>query len=263
MKKNRLFLIIFGGMLVMSCNRPEANYEGVLMTDYGRNGIKDFNVVTGAQGPLGPGSELYQVPMWEQKGKNVRPVGIAAKDAGIFTCDPEYTYQAIRGKGPEIIFSYKHLGANDGDEFFNNIEHNVLNKMVYDAFRVEARKYSTDSLMNNMADYENKVELKLTAMFASKFFKLNTLTSGLIPPRSMAAAIEARNNAVQKANQVRNEIETSKLLLEKSRIDAETNRVKSAGLTKEVLQQQYIEAIRNTRNKIIITDGKTPIILGQ
>ena len=33
------------------------------MTDYGRNGIESFKTVTGAQGPLGPGSELYQVPM--------------------------------------------------------------------------------------------------------------------------------------------------------------------------------------------------------
>ena len=50
--------------------------------------------------------------------------------------------------------------------------------------------------------------------------------------------------------------------LQKARIDAETDRVKSAGLTKEVLQEKWIEAIRNTNNKVIITDGKTPIILG-
>jgi hypothetical protein len=34
-------------------------------------------------------------------------------------------------------------------------------------------------------------------------------------------------------------------MLEKAKIDAETNRMKSSGLTKEVLQQQYIE-VRNT-----------------
>jgi hypothetical protein len=37
------------------------------------------------------------------------------------------------------------------------------------------------------------------------------------------------------------------MYLEKAKIDAETNRMKSSGLTKEVLQQQYIEAIRNTQ----------------
>lgn len=33
---------------LVSCNRPEPNYEGVLMTEYGRNGINSFKVVTGA-----------------------------------------------------------------------------------------------------------------------------------------------------------------------------------------------------------------------
>lgn len=261
MKKSNLLGVLAIGVIFMSCNRPESNYEGVLMTDYGRSGIKDFAVVTGAQGPLGPGTELYQVPMWEQKGQEIRKVTISAKDGGLFVVDPEYTYNAIRGKGPEIIYSYKHLGANDSEAFFDNIEHNVLNKMVYDVFRVEARKYSTDSLMNNMDSYENKVETRLRKMFADKFFALGVLTSGLTPPKSMARAIENRNNAIQKANQVRNEIETSKLLLEKARIDAETDRVKSAGLTKEILTEQYIEAIRNGRNVKIITDGKTPIIV--
>ena len=46
-------------------------------------------------------------------------------------------------------------------------------------------------------------------------------------------------------------------------IDAETNKVQSGGLTREVLTQQYIEMLRNSKNKVIITDGKTPIILGQ
>jgi hypothetical protein len=60
-------LIAIAFLALTSCNRPEPNYEGVLMTDYGRNGLESFKVVTGAQGPLLPGSELYQVPMFEQK----------------------------------------------------------------------------------------------------------------------------------------------------------------------------------------------------
>ena len=257
--KNILLSILSIGALI-SCNRPEPNYEGVLMTDYGRNGIESFTVVTGAQGPLGPGSELYQVPMFEQK-SDVDAVQVSARDAGMFTVDPAYTYQVTRTKGPSIILNYKHLGTGEG--FLDNVEDNVLDKLAIDAYREEARNYTTDSLMNNLASFEKNVEEKLRIKFTTKFFTLNTLTSGLTPPKSMADAIEKRNNAIQKANEVRNELETSKMLLEKARIDAETNRVQSSGLTKEVLQQQWIEAIRNTRNKVIITDGKTPIIIGQ
>ena len=52
------------------------------------------------------------------------------------------------------------------------------------------------------------------------------------------------------------------MLLEKAKIDAETNKVQSAGLTREILMQQYIEMLKTTNNKVIITDGKTPVILG-
>lgn len=256
--KKQLYLAALLSVSIISCNRPEPNYEGVLMTDYGRNGIESFKVVTGAQGPLWPGSELYEVPMFEDKG-DCDPVKVSARDAGIFTVDPSYTYQASRGKGPNIILSYKHLGT--GDAFFDNIEVNVLNKIVTDAFREKARFYTTDSLMNNLGQFETEVEDDLKAKFSGKFFQLNTLTSGLTPPESMAKAIEARNNAIQKANEVRNQLETSKMLLEKARIDAETNRVQSSGLTREVLTQQWIEAIKTTNNKVIITDGKTPVIL--
>lgn len=258
-KSKQIFAIVLVIATMVSCNRPEPNYEGVLMTDYGRNGIESFKTVTGAQGILGPGSELYQVPMFEEKG-DCEPVRVSAKDAGVFTVDPSYTYQATRGKGPNIVLSYKHLGA-DGN-FFNNIEVSVLNKIVVDAFREKARFYTTDSLMNNLGQFETDVETDLKQKFSSKYFTLNTLTSGLTPPESMAKAIEARNNAVQQANQVKNQLETSKMLLEKAKIDAETNKVQSGGLTREVLQQQWIEAIRNSNNKVIITDGRTPIILG-
>ena len=255
----QIFAILLVIASITACNRPEPNYEGVLMTDYGRNGIESFKVVTGAQGILGPGSELYQVPMFEQKA-DCDPVSISAKDAGIFTVDPSYTFTATRGKGPQLILNYKHLGT--GDSFLISISDNVLDKLVTDAYRETSRDYSTDSLMNNLGSFEKAVEDTLRLRFSKRGFTLNTLTSGLTPPESMAKAIEARNNAIQKANEVKNQLETSKMLLEKAKIDAETNRAQSVGLTKEVLQQQWIEAIRNSQNKVIITDGRTPIILG-
>lgn len=256
----KLIIISLALVALTSCNRPEPNYEGVLMTDYGRNGLESFKIVTGAQGILGPGSKLYQVPMFEQMA-DCKAVKVSARDAGIFTVDPSYTYNATRGKSPFIILNYKHLGT--GETFLDNIEENTLNKLVTDSYREISRNYTTDSLMNHLGSFEKSVEDTLRKKFKTKGFTLNTLTSGLTPPKSMANAIEERNNAIQKANQVKNELETSKMYLEKAKIDAETNRMKSSGLTKEVLQQQWIQAIKTSKNRVIITDGRTPIILGQ
>jgi regulator of protease activity HflC (stomatin/prohibitin superfamily) len=257
MKKVFVFLSI--ATLIVACNPVQPNFEGVLMKNYGRNGYSDFALVTGNQGILGPGTELYQVPMYEQTA-DPQSVAITAKDAGVFEVDPMYTYEAIRGKGVDIVFNYKHTQLNDG---LDNFENMVLSPVVINSYREEARNYTTDSLMNNLNAFEQGVQTRLAKEFETKFFKLNSLTSGLKPPSSMAQAVENRNNAKQYAEQVKNELEVARMQLEKARIEADRNNVESSGLTREILQARWIEAIRNTNNKVIVTDGKTPIILNQ
>lgn len=242
------------------CNRPEPNFEGVLMQNCGKNGLSDFTVVTGSQGVLGPCSELYQVPMFEQRG-DPDELGVTSNDGGYFKIDPMYTYNAIRGTGPSIILNYKHTGVSDPATMMDNIESIILNPLVLNAYREEARNFSTDSLLRNLAKFEQQVETRLKSEFKTKFFALNQLSSGLKPPESMIKAIERRNNAIQEAEQVRNELEVSRMQLEKAKIEAEANRQRTQGLSKEVLQEKWIEAIRNTQNKVIITDGKTPVII--
>ena len=262
--KNSISFIVISFIVFLTgctgCNRVKPNYEGVLMENYGRNGKSDFKLVTGSQGVLMPGSELYNVPMWEQKADPTE-VEITARDAGFFTVDPTYTYQTIRGRGVDVIFNYRHVGVDDADGMMDNIEAQILNPIVINAYREEARNFTTDSLMNHLNDFEAAVERRLRKEFEAKFFGINSLTSGLKPPSSMVSAIEKRNNAIQQAEQVKNELEVSRMQLEKAKIEAEANRVKAAGLEPRVLQEQWIEAIRTTQNKVIITDGKTPVIL--
>lgn len=255
--------VVVASLGLSSCgmNRVEPNYEGVLMQNYGRNGKTDFKAVSGAQGILGPGSELYQVPMFEQKADPAE-VSVTAKDAGYFSVDPTYSYQPLRGKGIEIVFNYKHIGISETD-FMDKLEANILNPIVLNAYREQARNYSTDSLMNNLNGFESSVESRLQREFEAKGFSITTLSSGLKPPQSMIDAVERRNNAIQQAEQVRNELVVAQMNLEKAKIDAEANRVRTTGLSNANLQEQYIEMLRTTSNKVIITDGKTPVMLSQ
>jgi len=115
--------------------------------------------------------------------------------------------------------------------------------------------------MNNLNSFEILVEDKVKKDFNGKFMFLENLTSGLLPPASMGKAIEDRNNAVQKANQIENEIRVAKMEQEKAKIEAETNNIKAAGLNDKILTEKWIYAIRYSTNKVIITDGKTPIML--
>ena len=67
MKKHLTILAL--AVLLTACSRVEPNQAGVLMENYGRNGKADFSIVTGRVWTIAPGTELYQVPLWEQRGK--------------------------------------------------------------------------------------------------------------------------------------------------------------------------------------------------
>jgi hypothetical protein len=256
---------IFFAMAVVvltACNRVAPNYEGVLMQNYGENGRSDYSSVIGNQGILGMGSELFQVPMYEQMA-DVDEVEIRSKDGGVFLVDPKYTYGAVRGSGVDIIFNYKHVGATGDEVMMDNIEMKVLSPLALSVYRDVARFFTTDSMMFNMGEYEQQVQDTLNKLFSTKFFTLYSLTSGLKPPQSTIKAIEDRNNAKIRAEQVQNEKQIAMMQRENARIEQETNQIKSQGLTKEILQERYIDAIRWSNNRIIITDGKTPIMINQ
>lgn len=105
--KKTITSIAIAAMALVACNPVKPNHEGILMQNYGRNGISDFTMITGNAGVLGPGTELYLVPMYEQTA-DPHEVTIMAKGGGLFQVDPIYTYEAIRGKGVDIVFNYKH-----------------------------------------------------------------------------------------------------------------------------------------------------------
>lgn len=253
-----ILLLAAAAFLLPSCNRVEPNTEGVLMTNYGRDGKKSFEKVVGTQGPLWFGSELYLVPLNEETGDPSK-VTILSKNSGAFTVDPVYTYKVIPSRGTDVIFNFKYMGVDKN--FFDNIERAVLNNMVTNAYREEARNFSTDSILNNMQAYEVSIENRLRKQFDSRGFYLANLTSGLTPPPSMIKAIEARNNTKIEGERVNDQLEVSRRLQAKALIDAKTNEIISAGLSKEILQQQFIEALKDTKNKVIVTNGSTPVLI--
>jgi len=187
--KQLFFYLTFGLISIVSftqisctgCNRPEPNFEGVLMENCGFNGLADFKLVTGSQGVLGPCSELYQVPMFEQKA-DAPELGVTTKDGGYYKVDPQFTYEASRGKGAEICFNYKHINPAEQNGFMDNVESNILNPLVLNAYREEARNFTTDSLLKGVAKFELSVETRLKTEFNLKFFNLLNLSSGLRPP---------------------------------------------------------------------------------
>lgn len=269
MKYFKYFLFIFAVVSFSSCERVKSEFEGVLITNCGRDGLDDFQTVYGRVNTLGPCTDLVKVPMFEQSG-DIEPMKIYCKDGGEFTVDPSYSYQPIRGQGKFIAYNYKQF--SDDAQFLDAIEDNILNKRVRDIYLESARIFTTDSLLNNMNAYENIVEQRLTEIFQESHFTLVQVNSGLKPPATLAKAIELRNQEVQEAQRERNRMEREKarlaIELEKAATEVEIAKKKaeayieeSKGLTPQILQKIAIEGwIENNCPVPYVVSDNSPFV---
>ena len=87
MKRKIDFLIValFAVVLFASCERVAPNYAGVLMENYGKQGKEDFKIVAGKVSTWELGTELFQVPLFDQRGEFSDPVTLKAADNTEFT----------------------------------------------------------------------------------------------------------------------------------------------------------------------------------
>lgn len=102
----RLTILAMFAILVIaiSCERVAPNYVGVLMENFGKEGKSDFSLQKGRVNTMAPGTELFQVPLWEQRASfDDRVLHLKAADNTEFTAQPVYSYKVIEkwdGKTP-------------------------------------------------------------------------------------------------------------------------------------------------------------------
>ena len=236
-------------LTLASCSRVEPNQAGVLMENYGRNGKSDFTVVSGRVWTIAPGTELYQVPLWEQRGKFEEAVTLKASDNTDFAATPVYTFRVTKDRAVDVVFDNKQLGY--GSEFIQLLQDNILEPKILDLMKEESRRYTTEELMakGGSLAFEQKVQDIVREEFKKRGLELMTFSSQLTFSKSVTERIDKRNEVNQNIAVIDQQIEEQKKRLELARLEAETNKLKSDGITEKLLQQQFIEK----------WDGKTPL----
>ena len=63
-----MLVALMATVIFSSCERVAPNYAGVLMENYGKEGKEDFKIVSGKVSTWEWGTELFQVPLFEQRG---------------------------------------------------------------------------------------------------------------------------------------------------------------------------------------------------
>ena len=208
MKKQLMFGMLMLMLVFTSCERVAPNYQGVLMENYGKEGKSDFSLQKGRVWTFWPGTELFQVPLWEQRGtfKNddgsERILHLKSADNTEFTSRPMYSFKAIESRCIDVVFENKQLGSDD--KFMDALMDNILETKIYDVMKEVSKTYTTQDLMKTITlpdgttssgslMYEKAVQAIIEKEFRDKGLELKTFSCQLEFTKAVTERIDARN----------------------------------------------------------------------
>ena len=267
MKKNKTITIVGLSILafvilIFSCTKMVDNSEiGIKfkkfsLTDQGQliatevTGLIFYNPIT---------TRVFTYPVFIQR-VDYQPFTVTTKDAAEFTMDPMLAYQLEREKASYVFNKYR--------RDLREIENGYMRTCIYDAYRISANNYTSDELMANRAKFEQEVRQMLVHSLGSEGFNVQEFTSRITPPKSLSAAIEAKNQAIQEALKAENLVKqaeaNAQIAIAKAKGEAEATKVKadaeayynrtiSASLSPLIVQEDWIEK----------WDGKLPEVMSQ
>lgn len=234
-------------IVLFSCERVAPNYYGVLMENYGKSGKSDYTLQKGRVNTMAWGTELFQVPAWEQRGTfnnedgSEKKLTLKASDNTEFSAKPLYTYKSIEAKVVDLVFQNSRLGS--GDNFMRALEDNVLEPRIYDLIKEESRKYTTDTLMapGGSLLFEKRVQEIVSKVFEEVGLKLMTFSANLDFSDKVKQKIDTRNEVNTNVSVIDQQIVEQRKRNELAELQAQENIIRSKGITPQILQQQAIE----------------------
>lgn len=243
----QLFFILLVAV-AFSCTRIDAGYEGILIKQYGaEKGVQDVTLVTGRVTYNPFTEDVEQIPLFVQT-VDYDPFTVNDKDGSVFTVDPTLSIKIIKGMAPTIYQKYR----RDVEDI---VQTTILN-YIKDAYRIQFNKYSTNDVISKREELDNNVQNAITLQLEKEGFHLEQLTSGLKYPDIITNAVNAKNEAVQKAMQIENQLRAAEAqakikvataegaaqsLVIQAKADAEANKLRQQSLTSLLIQQQFIE----------------------
>lgn len=203
-------------------------------------------------------TDVYTYPTFVQR-VDYEAFTVTTKDAATFSMDPLLAYQIDRSKAIDIFGKYRRS--------LEDIQAGYMRTCVYDAYRITANKYTSDSLMASRARFEDEVRSMLDEKLNAEGFIVTEFTSQITPPTSLTEMIDAKNRAVQAALKAENEVKeaeaNAKIAVAKAEGEAKAMKIKAdaeayynktiaASLSPMIVQEDWIEK----------WDGKLPTYSG-
>ena len=260
-----LILVVFA--VTMSCENIDSGNIGIKVNKFGTGrGVSGVTECTGTVFYNPITTNIYEFPInirhkeYTEEGSFV----VNSKDGSEFHVSPIVNYRINPDKATQIFAKYR--------KDLDGIENGFLKTAVTEAFRIVTNSYTADQLISSREAFDNKVKLTLRKQLEPEGFVLDQFTTNLEYPKSFKNAINAKNNAVQKALMAENRVKQAEAeakikvaeaegdaqsTLTRARAEAEANSLKQRTLTPMLLQQQWIEAWRRGGSQVpqYITSG--------
>lgn len=252
MKRSKFFTVLFTVLVTVAftgCERVAPNYAGALMENFGKNGKDDFHLVRGRVWTLAPGTELFQVPLFDQRGDFEGRMTLKASDNTEFYARPTYSYKVIEKRAVDVIFDNRHIGG--GHDFMSSLEDNILEPRIYDLTKEEGRKYSTEQLMADGGSlmFEKALEVIVSKEFENRGLELKSFSAMLDFTDAVKNKVNERNEVNTDLSVLDQQIDRQRKQNELERLIAEQNKIRSSGITPQILAEEFIKK----------WDGSTPL----
>ncbi len=241
-----LALCLSVGILMSSCGTVvQPNYGGVLMQNYGKAGKSDYSEESGRVSDWGMGTQLFQVPLWQQRASVEDTLHMQDSKNNVMTCFPRYAYKVTKGKLVDVVFNNSQIAkenSTDGASFLKRIEDNVLEMAIYDIIKEQSRKHLADSLMNNGGSlkFEKECEDIIRTVFAEKGFTLEAITIQLTYSNKIMETLDKRLEVSTNVSTLDQEIIQQRKKNELEQLRTEFALIQSKALTPEILEARRI-----------------------
>lgn len=235
------------------CQRVEPNQAGVLMQDYGKDGKSDFKIVGGKVYTFWFGTELYTIPLFEQRYNSNEGVTLKSADSTQFVVRPIYSYRVIKDRAIDVVFDNKQSMKGD-DDTMRSIETNILNPRITDILRTTLSKEKSTVLMSDGGnlDFNENVRKQVREEFAKRGFELISFSAMLDYSSEVKTIIDKRNQSNTSLETIESEINQARKKLELEEVNTKIAIVKSQGLTEQILKEKFIDR----------WDGKSALYFG-
>jgi regulator of protease activity HflC (stomatin/prohibitin superfamily) len=252
--KRILFMLIIGSFFLTSCAVVRQNELGVKR----RNGVVNETVKGPGMYGVGPFSKMIKIP--------VSTINLAinadlpTKEGLTVLSEMSILYRIDQANAVNLL-------KNVGENYESVLIQPVFRSVVRD---VSARFMAKDLHTAERATIEKTIQQDMDKYLAKRGILIEgVLLKSVKLPKELTMAIEERLRAEQEAFRMQFVLDRERQEAERRKLEAEGIRdaqaIISEGLNPLLIQWRSIEAFKelskSTNSKIIITDGRTPMLI--